>query len=66
MLQVLFPRLNNISLVVNQTSSQPVCLPVHQFYSQNYYAFFYDVYHVQCLFLENNIQTFTVTDGVQR
>ena len=49
-----------------QTSAQPVCLPLYQFYSSKYYAFCYNVYYLQCLTLENNIQTFTVINSVQR
>ena len=33
-LQVPFPWPRNIFLAVNQTFSQPVCLPLHQFYFQ--------------------------------
>ena len=32
----------------------------------NCYAFFSNVYYLQCLFLENNIQTFAIIDSVQR
>ena len=32
----------------------------------NYYAFFHNVYYFKCLFLEINIQTFTVIDSVHR
>ena len=32
----------------------------------NYYALFYNAYYSQCWFLENDIWTFTVIDGVQR
>ena len=52
-LQVPSLQLRNIFLILNQTLSQPVCLWLHQFYSQ-IMMHFYNVYCLQYLFLENN------------
>ena len=56
----------NIFHVLKRNFSHPVCLSLHQFYFQIIMHFFYNVYYLQRLLLENKLRTFTVIDDAQK